>query len=44
VIGKNKDVVQVGGTEIEPPQNVFHEALKCLGVFEQAEGEELELE
>jgi hypothetical protein len=42
--GKDKDVVRVGETEIESPQNVAHEALKCLGGVEQAEGHEGELE
>jgi hypothetical protein len=42
--GKDEDIVQVGETEVEPPQNVVNKALECLGGVEQAEGHEGELE
>jgi hypothetical protein len=42
--GKDEDVLQVGETEVESPQNVVHEALERLGGAAQAEGHEVELE
>jgi hypothetical protein len=38
--GKDEDVIQVGKTEVESPQNFVHEALICLGGVAQAEGHE----
>jgi hypothetical protein len=44
VTGKKKDVVQVGESEFESPQDGVHEELKCLGGFAQTEEHRGELE